>query len=75
MVARRITAGQALHSPDSGEYVTYCASATPRELAKIDAAVAKLKSAGVRKMNRSWLIRIGIDHIDLDLLIALLLSP
>lgn len=49
-----------------GAYVTITISTYPRDLAKLDAMVAELKRRGFTKANRSALIRVALDQLDLD---------
>jgi hypothetical protein len=48
------------------DYVVICISTYVRDLAKLDAMVAELKRRGVTKANRSALIRVALDQLDLD---------
>ncbi len=61
-------------SADAGDWTAYCASMHPSELAALDAVVDRFKAAGVRRMSRSWLIRIAVQRLDLDALQAELLA-
>lgn len=51
---------------DPNDYVTICISTYVRDLMKLDSMVAELKRRGVTKANRSALIRVALDHLDLD---------
>lgn len=53
----------------AGPYVTFCASTYPSDLAAMDAVVDRARVAGVRRANRSWLIREAVRAIDVDALI------
>ena len=46
-------------------YEVICISMYKEDLARLDAAVAKLKKSGHRKMSRSALIRFALDTMDL----------
>lgn len=63
--AKPITAGAAARTTEFA-IVTVCVSTNPDALRALDAAVAKLKRAGIRAMNRSWLLRIALERLDVD---------
>lgn len=67
--ARRITPG-AIARAAPRAYVCLCISTFPAELAALDAAVAKLKMGGVRSMTRSRLIRIALERLDVEAVLA-----
>ncbi len=56
--------------PHAREYTVICISTYWADLAALDAAVARLKAAGVRRATRSWLIRVAIARLDLDAVLA-----
>jgi len=49
-------------------------STYPAQLVELDAAVSRLKQAGVRRMSRSWLLRIALERLDVDAVLADLLG-
>lgn len=49
-------------------YQVVCISLYDADLRELDRKVAELKARGVRKANRSWLIRRGIAQLDVDAL-------
>lgn len=55
---------------DSPDYTTICISLYFDDLASLEAAVKRCKSAGLRRMSKSQLIRIALRQLDLDSLIA-----
>ncbi len=55
-------------------WVTVAISTNPDALRELDAAVVRLKQAGIRRMSRSWLLRIALERLDLDELEADLLE-
>jgi hypothetical protein len=52
--------------PGDPAYLVIAVSTYPRDLRKLDAMVAELKRRGFTRANRSALIRVAIDHVDLD---------
>ena len=66
---RRVTPGAAAHTFGPG-WVVIGVSTTPDALRSVDAAVLKLKQAGIRRMSRSWLYRIAVERLDLDAVLA-----
>lgn len=56
--------------PAARGYVVIAISTYPGDLDALDAAVAELRSAGVRRANRSWLIRMAVRALDVPALIA-----
>ena len=46
--------------------MTLCISTYAHDLRKLDAMVEELKRRGITKANRSALIRVAIDQLDLD---------
>lgn len=51
-------------------YVVFACSSFPDDLAALDAVVVRLRSAGIRRASRSWVIRQAIRALDVDALIA-----
>ena len=51
--------------PKHDHYEVICISMYKDDLARLDAAVEKLKARGHRKMSRSALIRFALDTMDL----------
>jgi len=49
-------------------------STSPAALRELDAVVLRLKQAGIRKISRSWLLRIAVERLDVDALEAELLE-
>jgi len=47
-------------------YKVICISLYTRDLERLDALVDELKARGITKANRSALIRVALDQIDLD---------
>ena len=47
-------------------YKVICISLYPRDLERLDKLVDELKARGVTKANRSALIRVALDQLDLD---------
>lgn len=47
-------------------YEVICISTYPADLAAMDAMVADLKARGIRKANRSWLIRLALSRLDIN---------
>jgi hypothetical protein len=47
-------------------YKVICISMYTKDLARLDELVAKLKSRGLTKANRSALIRAALEQVDLD---------
>ncbi len=48
------------------KYTVICVSTYWTDLAALDAAVERLKAAGLRRASRSWLIRVAIARLDLE---------
>ncbi len=48
------------------DYVTFCVSTYPNDLAALDAKVAEAKAAGWSKASRSSLIRAAVDALDVS---------
>ncbi len=61
----RVNPGQA---PLTSEPAWICigVSTYPAALVELDAAVTRLKQAGIRRMSRSWLLRIALERLDVD---------
>ncbi len=53
-------------SPRPSHYKVICISLYTRDLERLDGLVEELKSRGITKANRSALIRVALDQIDLD---------
>jgi hypothetical protein len=70
---QRVMAGEAPRHFGPG-WVCLSVSTSPAALRELDAAVLRLKQAGIRKMSRSWLLRIALERLDLDELEADLLE-
>jgi hypothetical protein len=47
-------------------YKVICISLYTRDLERLDALVDELKARGITKANRSALIRVALDQVDLD---------
>jgi hypothetical protein len=52
--------------PKPAHYKVICISLYTKDLARLDALVDELKARGITKANRSALIRVALDQIDLD---------
>lgn len=52
--------------PGDPAYLVIAVSMYPRDLRKLDARVAELKRRGFTRANRSALIRVALDQVDLD---------
>jgi hypothetical protein len=52
--------------PKPVHYKVICISLYTKDLERLDALVDELKSRGVTKANRSALIRVALDQLDLD---------
>ena len=70
--ARRVARGHRLPPRHASRrrYVVLAVSTYRRDLAALDAAVDRVRAAGARRANRSWLIRVAIARLDLDAVIA-----
>jgi len=55
-------------------YTVIAVSTYPADLVALDAAVLRLKQAGIRRMSRSWLLRIALERLDVDAVLAELLE-
>jgi hypothetical protein len=58
---------RAISTPDAAQPATYkvvCISIYAEDLEQLDGYVAELKSRGIRRANRSWLIRVALDRLD-----------
>jgi hypothetical protein len=53
-------------TPKPAHYKVICISLYTRDLDRLDALVDELKLRGITKANRSALIRVALDQIDLD---------
>lgn len=52
---------------DNGEgFKIICISLYDQDVQNLDEAVSQLKERGLRRANRSWLIRYALARIDLD---------
>jgi hypothetical protein len=52
--------------PKPSHYKVICISLYTKDLERLDALVDELKARGVTKANRSALIRVALDQLDLD---------
>jgi hypothetical protein len=52
--------------PRPAHYTVICISLYTKDLERLDALVGELKSRGITKANRSALIRVALDQLDLD---------
>jgi len=52
--------------PKPAHYKVICISLYTKDLDRLDALVDELKARGMTKANRSALIRVALDQIDLD---------
>jgi hypothetical protein len=52
--------------PKPAHYKVICISLYTRDLARLDSLVEELKARGLTKANRSALIRVALDQLDLD---------
>jgi hypothetical protein len=52
--------------PKPAHYKVICISLYTKDLERLDALVTELKARGITKANRSALIRVALDQIDLD---------
>jgi hypothetical protein len=52
--------------PKPAHYKVICISLYTKDLEKLDALVDELKERGLTKANRSALIRVALDQLDLD---------
>lgn len=67
-MTKRVSTGSAPSAgPDS--YVVIAFSTYPAELVKLDAVVERLRAAGVKRINRSRLIRIALQRLDVDAIV------
>lgn len=62
---RRDANASAESTPDR-DYRVICISTYDADLEALDKMVAELKQRGIRKANRSWLIRLALARLDLD---------
>lgn len=53
-------------APKPTHYKVICISLYTKDLERLDALVEELKSRGLTKANRSALIRVALDQLDLD---------
>jgi hypothetical protein len=63
------TASRRRPAPSSAKpthYKVICISLYTRDLERLDSLVDELKSRGITKANRSALIRVALDQLDLD---------
>jgi hypothetical protein len=54
------------HQPKPDHYKVICISLYTKDLEELDARVEALKARGVTKANRSALIRVALDQLDLE---------
>ena len=59
-------AGRASPQERPAHYKVICISLYTKDLARLDERVDELKARGVTKANRSALIRVALDQLDLD---------
>ena len=52
--------------PKPAHYKVICISLYTKDLDRLDELVAELKSRGITKANRSALIRVALEQLDLD---------
>jgi hypothetical protein len=52
--------------PKPAHYKVICISLYTKDLERLDALVTELKARGITKANRSALIRVALDQVDLD---------
>jgi hypothetical protein len=52
--------------PKPQHYKVICISLYTKDLERLDALVTELKARGITKANRSALIRVALDQVDLD---------
>jgi hypothetical protein len=57
---------QRRHQPKPEHYKVICISLYTKDLEQLDARVEELKARGVTKANRSALIRVALEQLDLD---------
>jgi hypothetical protein len=60
------SARRAAPVPKPAHYKVICISLYTRDLERLDALVDELKARGITKANRSALIRVALDQLDLD---------
>jgi hypothetical protein len=53
-------------APKPSHYKVICISLYTKDLERLDALVDELKARGITKANRSALIRVALDQLDLD---------
>ena len=56
----------ARREPKPAHYKVICISLYTKDLERLDALVDELKARGITKANRSALIRVALDQLDLD---------
>jgi hypothetical protein len=61
---RRARKGEA--APKPSHYKVICISMYTKDLERLDALVNELKARGITKANRSALIRVALDQLELD---------
>jgi hypothetical protein len=64
--APRARARKAEPAPKPLHYKVICISLYTRDLEELDARVDELKARGITKANRSALIRVALEQLDLD---------
>lgn len=62
----RSRAGKLPPEPKPTHYKVICISLYTKDLERLDALVDELKARGITKANRSALIRVALDQLDLD---------
>ena len=63
---RRGRGPKAQAAPKPVHYKVICISLYTKDLERLDARVDELKARGITKANRSALIRVALDQLDLD---------
>jgi hypothetical protein len=63
---RAVLARKLPPSPKPAHYKVICISLYTKDLEHLDALVDELKLRGITKANRSALIRVALDQLDLD---------
>jgi hypothetical protein len=59
-------AGSRMREPKPTHYKVICISLYTKDLERLDDLVDELKARGLTKANRSALIRVALDQLDLD---------
>lgn len=64
----RAAKNRANSTPDTEQqdpYKVLCISMYASDIAQLEKAVAELKSRGIRRANKSWLIRVALSRLDI----------